>query len=116
MIIYTNNMLKMIKIVHMFIYVVMVAATFYIFYAGFMKVHNVILYVSLGLLLVEILALLSNGMKCPLTSLTKKYGDSKGYAWDVLLSEKSAKYSFRLYGFVLFAGVLLLLLDYFNLR
>lgn len=100
----------------MIIYLVMVGATFYIFYAGFMKIHNVLLYVSLGLLLIEALALLSNGMKCPLTIMAQRYGDPKGYAWDVLLSDKSAKYSFRLYGLVLFMGAVLLLLDYLGLR
>ena len=94
----------------------MVGSTFYIFYAGFIKVYNVLLYVSLGLLLIEIFALLVNGMKCPLTTLAKKYGDPKGYAWDILLSDASAKYSFRLYGVILFMGAALLLLDYFKLR
>lgn len=100
----------------MIIYLVMVVATFYIFYAGLMRIHGVLLYVSLGLLLIETLALLSNGMKCPLTIMAQRYGDPKGYAWDVLLSDKSAKYSFRLYGLVLFMGVVLLSLDYLGLR
>lgn len=103
--------LVIVKTVHTFIYLVMVAATFYIMYAAITKKYNYLLYVSLGLLTIEGIVFFGSGMKCPLTALAKQYGDPKGYVGDTLFPEKFTKYTFRVFGSILLVGLLILLID-----
>ncbi len=106
-----HKKLMLVKTVHTFIYLVMVAAIFYIVYAAIAKNYNCLLYVSLGLLTVEGIVFFGSGMKCPLTALAKHYGDPKGYVGDTLFPEKFTKYTFRVFGSILLIGLLILLID-----
>lgn len=87
----------------------MVWAVFYLLYAALTKTYSPTFFVALGLLIVEAVVFAASGMKCPLTSLAKKYGDTKGYVGDLFIPEKYAKYTFRVFG-SLFALALLILL------
>ena len=51
----------------------MVLATFYILYAGITNTFNSILFISIGLLAMEILVLLFNKWTCPFTPLAARY-------------------------------------------
>jgi hypothetical protein len=70
-----------------------------------------LLTVSLILTAIEAAVFLGKGMKCPLTGLAQKYGAVKGYAFDTFLPEKFTKYTFRFFGTMLAAGLLLLLFN-----
>lgn len=108
--------LNLIKILHTIIYLIMVMAIFYIIYAGITKTYDKFLYISLGLLTIEVTALLINKMECPLTILAKKYGDPKGYVGDTFLPEKfTQKYTFKFFGTLLSIGLLILILDFLKL-
>ena len=108
--------LFVVKTVHSFIYITIVAAIFYILYAGITKTHNHLLYTSLGIVIAECIVFVGNGMRCPLTALAKKYGATKGHGGDSLFPERYTRYTLGIFGTVLLIGVLLLTLDYLNLR
>ncbi len=90
-----SNKLFLIKSFHTIIYIVMVAAIFYVLYAGIAKTYNVLLYVSLGLLAVESVVFVGNGMRCPLTKMAQDCGTDGGYVGDTFLPEKFTRYTFR---------------------
>ncbi|HCG98770.1 MAG TPA: hypothetical protein DE036_02915 [Actinobacteria bacterium] len=104
--------LAIVKIVHTIIYITMVAAIFYILYAGISETYDNLLYFSLGLLAIEGIVFFGNRMRCPLTDLAKKYGDPKGYVGDTFLPERFTKYTFRLFGTILAIGLIILLINY----
>lgn len=108
--------LFIIKTVHTVIYIIMVAAIFYIVYAAITKTYGPKLWVSLGLVLTEGLVFVGSGMKCPLTTLAKQHGDPKGYVGDMLLSETAARHMFRIFGAILIIGILVLILGAFKIR
>lgn len=94
----------------------MVWAVFYLLYAALSKNYTAAFYVALSLLIIEAIVFVACGMKCPLTSLAKKYGDTKGYVGDLFIPEKYAKYTFRVFGSLFALGLLLLLANLLNLR
>lgn len=108
----SKTKLIFIKTIHTLIYIVMVWAVFYLLYAAITKSYTLAFYVALSLLVLEAIIFTASGLKCPLTSLAKKYGDTKGYVGDLFIPEKYAKYTFRVFG-SLFGLALLILL--FNL-
>lgn len=112
----TEKKIAIIKGAHTAIYVVMVAGTFYIFYCGWTKTYNVWLYISLVLLTIESVTFLGNRMNCPLADLAEKYGAPSGHLGDTFLPGWFTRLTFRIFGTTLALGVVLLLLDIFNLR
>lgn len=108
--------LFIIKTIHTVIYLAMVAAIFYIVYAALTKTYDLTLWVSLVLVFIEGLVFLGSGMKCPLTTLAKQYGDPKGYVGDIFLPETIAKHTFRIFGAILIIGLLVLLFDVLKIR
>lgn len=105
-----------IKLVHTIIYLVMVVGIFYILYAGITKTYDIWLYISLGLLVVETVVYYGNGQKCPFTDLAKKYGDEKGYVGDIFLPKKVADNTFYVFGGLFLLGIIILVLNYLNIR
>ena len=57
-------MIKLIKIVHTLIWAVMASAVFYVFYAGITKTFGLMLWLSIGLVIIETAVLLINGSSC----------------------------------------------------
>lgn len=105
-----------IKLVHTIIYIVMVAAIFYILYAGFTKTYDLLLYISLALLVIETVVYFGNGKVCPFTDLAQKYGDKKGYVGDLFMPKSIADKTFYIFGSLFLLGILLLLVNLMGLR
>lgn len=108
--------LRALMAIHTVIYLTMVVAVFYTFYAGMTKTYGNPLSVSLGLLAAEGVVFSVSGMKCPLTALAKAYGGPGGYVGDTFIPERYAKLTFRVFGTILLTGLLLLTLNHLNLR
>lgn len=105
-----------IKSIHTIIYFVMVAAIFYILYAGITKTYNSWLYVSLSLLVIETIVYFGNGKVCPFTNLAQKYGDKKGYVGDIFMPKSIADKTFNIFGTLFLVGILLLMINLLGLR
>jgi hypothetical protein len=108
--------LRALKAIHTVIYLMMVVAILYTLYAGITKTHSNLLDISLGLLTGEGTIFFGRGMRCPLTTLAKEYGDPTGYVGDILLPEWFTKFKFRFFGAILLMGLLLLTVNHWNLR
>lgn len=102
--------LAIVRTIHTIIYLVMVASIFVLLYAGATGYVGLPLWVSLGLLAVETLVFVGNGLKCPLTALAVSYGAEKGYAFDTFLPERFTRHTFNFFGSLMVLGLLLLAL------
>ncbi len=102
------RLLALVRGVHTTIYLVMVAAIFTLLYAGATGYQGLWLWVSLGLLALETIVFLGNGMKCPLTALAVRFGAEKGYAFDTFLPERCTRLTFRIFGTLMVLGLILL--------
>ncbi|WP_029042302.1 hypothetical protein [Cucumibacter marinus] len=100
--------LAAVRFVHTAIYVVMAISTFVLLYAGVTGSSGTWLWVALGLLAIETVVFLGNGMRCPLTALAERYGAEDGRVFDTFLPERVTRYTFRFFGTIMVAGLLLL--------
>jgi hypothetical protein len=90
-----STKLRAVMTIHTVIYLTMVVAVLYTFYAGISKDYGSLLYFSLGLLVIEGVVFSACGMRCPLTALAKTYGSQGGYVGDSLIPERYARHTFR---------------------
>lgn len=102
--------LFLVRLFHTLIYFVMVAAIGGLLYAGIAGYSGTWLWFSLGLLDFESVVFVGNGMKCPLTAVAVRFGAEKGYAFDTLLPERATRYTFRFFGTLMVAGLVLMVL------
>ena len=103
-------MLMLIKAIHTIIFIIMASSVFVIVYCGAVGQFGLPLHIALGLIVIEGIVFLGNGMVCPLTTLAKKYGAEKGYVFDSFFPEKWTRYTFPVFGSILLFGLILLLL------
>lgn len=100
-------MLKTIKLIHTIIWLVMVAAIFYILFAGITNTFNIWLGLSISLLVFETLVLLINGWTCPLTPMARKYTTEEKENFDIYLPNWIAKHNKIIFGALFILGLLL---------
>lgn len=60
-----------------------------------------------GVVLVEVLILLFNGLRCPLTSVAAKYTSDRRANFDIFLPEWLARYNKEIFGGLYLAGLIL---------
>ncbi|MDR3510006.1 MAG: hypothetical protein P4L73_00090 [Caulobacteraceae bacterium] len=100
--------LAAVRTVHTVIYLVMAASTFFVIYAALAGVRGEGLWVSLGLLTIESVVFVGNGLKCPLSAVAVRYGAGKGPLFDTFLPEKITRHTFQVFGPLIFLGLVLL--------
>ena len=86
----------------------MVGAVLYILYCGIADRFGPLLFVALGLVLLECAVFVGYGMKCPLTSMAQEHGAKKGYVFDQFIPEKYTRLTVPTFGTLLALGILLL--------
>lgn len=107
-------MLKLIKILHTLIWLVMALAAIYILYAGLTNTFDLLLLVSISLLIMETLVLLINRWTCPLTPLARKYTSDQKDNFDIYLPEWLAKHNKIIFGTISIFGLFLLLINWIS--
>jgi hypothetical protein len=101
--------IKLIKIVHTLVWAVMASAVFYVFYAGITKTFGLMLWLSVGLVLMETVVLLINKWRCPLTPIAMKYTSDRRENFDIYLPEWLAKHNKLIFGMTFLAGLILVI-------
>jgi hypothetical protein len=86
----------------------MAVSTFALLYAGITGAPGVWLWVAAGLLGIESIVFIGNGVNCPLTAIAIKYGAETGHVFDTFLPEQCTRYTFRFFGTLMLVGLLLL--------
>jgi hypothetical protein len=107
--------LRLIRGSHTAIYLVMAASTFLLVYAGLTGREGLWLWTALGLLFVETVVFVGNGMKCPMTAMAVRYGAFTGHVFDTFLPERATRYTFRFFGSLMAVGLLLLALRWLGI-
>ena len=86
----------------------MAISTFVLLYAGLTGQSGLWLRVALGLLAIEVVVFFGNGMRCPLTALAVRYGAATDHVFDTFLPEPVTRNTFRFFGTVMVASLILL--------
>ncbi len=109
-----DKKLLAIKLLHTLVWAFFVTIIFYIVYSGLANELTTFTWISIGLVIVEGLVLLLFKMFCPLTVIARRYSDSEKANFDIFLPEWLAKYNKEIFTSIYLAGVILVLLRYFE--
>lgn len=93
--------------IHTFVWTVMASAVFYVFYAGITKTFGLMLWLSIGLVVIETAVLLINKWRCPLTPIAMKYTSDRRENFDIYLPEWLAKHNKLIFSTIFVAGLIL---------
>lgn len=98
-------MLSLIKVLHTLIWLVMTLSVFYIGYSVIQMKFDIVFYVSLILIASEIIIIVANSWKCPLTSIARRHTDDIAPNFDIFLPRIVAQYNKEI-----FTAILLIIL------
>jgi hypothetical protein len=102
-----RRMILLIRTLHGLITVTFLSCIFYIYYSVFTGSRSYLLYLAVGLILIEGLVVSLNKGDCPLGPIHHKYGDDKAF-FELLLPKRQAKQAVPFLGLVTLIGILLL--------
>jgi hypothetical protein len=104
----SKNALRVVKVVHTAAWAVfagcILAIPFFAWRRAF-PIATVLIAIVSG----EVIVLVMNSMRCPLTGIAERYTDDRHDNFDIYLPRWLAKYNKRIFGSLFLAGVLLTL-------
>lgn len=109
-----NKKLNIIKTMHTAIWLFYVFVFFYILYAGIYNRLDNLLWISIGLVILEGFALIINHWRCPLTILAYRYSSSAEPGFDIFLPRTLAKHNKTIFLTLFICEILLVLYRIFS--
>jgi hypothetical protein len=94
-------MLNLIKAVHTLIWLVMTLSVFYIGFSVIRMEFRTLFYVSLILIGSEIIVIVVNSWKCPLTGIARRHTDDAAPNFDIFLPRIIAQYNKEIFTVIL---------------
>lgn len=101
--------LRRIKLIHTAVWAVFAGSIVLIPVAAWLQWWR-LAYMLIGLVALECLVLVLNGMKCPLTSVAARYTDSRQDNFDIYLPLWLARYNKHIFGALYLGGVVITVL------
>ena len=108
-----NQKLTLIKIIHTAIWCFFNLILIYLFYASLTDSIDHKFWIGIGIIILEVIVLVTLKWVCPLTYLARRYSDSKKENFDIYLPNWLAKYNKLIYS-ILF--VTLVIIYVFKIR
>jgi len=100
--------LTIIKTLHTIIWLFFNMVIFYLLYAVIINKIDKWVWICVGLVVLEVIALLAFKWFCPLTVWARKYSDSEKNNFDIYLPEWLAKYNKLIYGSIFVLSLIIL--------
>lgn len=100
--------LILIKLVHTLIWLGFNAIIGYFLYAVVSNQIGVLVWIAIGLIVLEAAVLLAFGNQCPLTVMARRYSNSAKANFDIYLPEWLAKYNKQIYTAIFLLGIAIL--------
>jgi hypothetical protein len=98
-------MLRVIKIIHTIVWAFFAASIFAILVFAWLDKCGLAL-VFISVVLIEVLVILFNNWRCPLTDVAARYTHERRDNFDIYLPEWLARYNKLIFGFLYVAGIL----------
>ncbi len=100
--------LRAVKIAHTVIWAFFAASICAIPIFSFMRQHT-LAFIFIGIVSIEVVILVANGMRCPLTAIAARYTDERRDNFDIYLPEWLARYNKAVFGPLYIADILVTL-------
>jgi hypothetical protein len=102
-----------IKFIHTVIFFFMCSCLGYILYCCLTATFNWLLLFAIGAIMIEGLALLLNGGRCPFTIMAEKTGAVKGAVTDLFLPEWLSRHTFKVSTALFICELIVLVIRYY---
>lgn len=107
-------MLRFIKSIHTFIWIVMSASNFAAFYFASIGRFDAWFWIPCILIVSEILVIVFNKWRCPITPIAEKYTADRKSNFDIYLPEWLAKSNIKIFSVIIVVEILILAVKYFS--
>jgi hypothetical protein len=104
-----GDALRVVKLAHTLAWAIFAACTLLIPVAAWMGRLD-LAFVLIAVVAVEVLVLLANGLRCPLTGVAARYTSDRSDNFDIYLPLWLARYNKQVFGTIYVAGILCTLL------
>jgi hypothetical protein len=104
-------MITFIKVIHTIIWVIMTLSVFYIGYSVYRMNFDTLFFIAMVLIVGEILVILVNSWRCPLTNIARRYTSEDAPNFDIYLPKIIARYNKEIFSVIL---ALILLMYIYN--
>lgn len=108
-------MLTAIKLLHTAVWALFVACILGIFFAARAE-RFVLAFVFIGVVMFEVLVLLLNRMRCPLTGIAARYTSARADNFDIYLPLWLARYNQQIFGTLYVLGIVYTLIAWLTQR
>lgn len=108
-----NHKLILVKIFHTIIWLFFNVVIFYLLYAVIVNKIDKLVWICIGLLLLEGLILVVFKAVCPVTLIARKYSDSPKDNFDIYLPNWLARYNKAIYSTIVLIAIVILLFRLF---
>ncbi len=98
-----------IKLIHSLLFILIVVCTIYVLVTAALDQINPLTWWAFGIVIVEMLTLIINDWRCPLTDLAERRGADVGSVADLFLPKQLSDYLFTIFGIVFLISCLLLI-------
>jgi hypothetical protein len=105
-------MVVLLRIAHGIIAATLIASIGVIYYSAITHTHDMWLYLAMGALFIEGLAIVLNKGHCPFGSLSRRHGDTKTF-FELFLPKGIAEQMFRVNAAIVGVGCVLLICSLF---
>lgn len=105
-----NRTVFYIKLIHSILFFLIGICTIYVFFAAALDRITTLTWIAFGVAVIELLALMLNEWRCPLTDLAENQGAEVGSVADLFLPKWLSDHLFTIFGIVFGATCLLLIL------
>lgn len=110
----SETKLILIKVVHTLIWVFFNIVIFYLLYAVIADKIDKWVWISLGLILIEVITLIVFKNLCPITVIARNYSQSTKANFDIYLPNWLAKYNKQIYTVIVFVALVILIIRLIN--
>jgi hypothetical protein len=107
-----KNKLFMVKLLHTFVWVVMTFATFYVLISVIIMDFNILFFVCLITLIVEIIVMIGNRFVCPFQYIASKFTNNRDVGFDIFLPKVIAKNNTLIFIILFSLSIILFILNY----
>lgn len=97
-----------IKLLHSLLFILISICTVYVFYAAAFDRITGLTWWAFGIVIIEMLVLILNDWRCPLTDLAEQQGAEIGSVADLFLPKRLSNHLFAIFGVVFLITLLLL--------
>lgn len=98
-----------IKLIHSLLFILIVVCTIYVLVTAALDQVNQLTWWAFGIVIVEMLILLLNNWRCPLTDLAEHRGADVGSVADLFLPKQLSDHLFTIFGIAFLMTCLLLI-------